>query len=86
MKLRFILLAYTLLMAGFLLFMGRGLSGGSERGRDMVFYNQQQKQVEEALGSNETEGISVIGMGVSFCSLRTLIISSSFAGWCRSGP
>ena len=54
MKLRFILLAYTLLMAGFLLFMGRGLSGGSERGRDMVFYNQQQKQVEEALGSNET--------------------------------
>lgn len=54
MKLRFILLAYTLLMAGFLLFMGRGLSGGSESGRDMVFYNQQQKQVEEALGSNET--------------------------------
>lgn len=54
MKLRYIFLAYTLLMAGILLFMGYGLFDGSENRRDMVFYNQQQKQVEAALTENRS--------------------------------
>ncbi|MCI8280500.1 MAG: HAMP domain-containing histidine kinase [Lachnospiraceae bacterium] len=52
MKLRYFVIAYTLLMAGIWLFMGRSLREEEPPKRDLIFYNRQLKAVEQALSQN----------------------------------